>query len=94
VWASDGDCDDGGPGSEYTGTCSLGTDCTDCGTRDLSALPADRSYLPKTLEDGYNGDCDDGGPGSEYVITGCTYGGDCTDCGPRPWRASPPLIPP
>ena len=35
VWASDGDCDDGGPGSEYTGSCSLGTDCTDCGPRNL-----------------------------------------------------------
>jgi len=31
-YASDGDCDDGGPGAEYT-LCSLGTDCTDCGTR-------------------------------------------------------------
>lgn len=25
-FASDGDCDDGGPGSEY-GSCSVGTDC-------------------------------------------------------------------
>ena len=31
-WASDGDCDDGGLGSEYSG-CDLGTDCTDCGVR-------------------------------------------------------------
>ena len=32
VYASDGDCDDGGPGAEFT-NCSLGTDCTDCGPR-------------------------------------------------------------
>jgi len=31
--SADGDCDDGGPGSEYDG-CVLGTDCTDCGTRE------------------------------------------------------------
>ena len=29
---SDGDCDDGGPGAEYT-ICPLGTDCSDCGIR-------------------------------------------------------------
>ena len=29
-FASDGVCNDGGPGSEYS-ECSLGTDCTDCG---------------------------------------------------------------
>eukprot|EP00900_Chrysochromulina_parva_P004319 jgi/Chrpa1/13889/Chrysochromulina_OHIO_Genome00024570-RA len=31
-YASDGECDDGGPGAEYS-DCSLGTDCTDCGPR-------------------------------------------------------------
>ena len=29
---SDGFCDDGGPGAEYS-MCNLGTDCTDCGSR-------------------------------------------------------------
>ena len=41
VSATDGDCDDGGPGAEYT-ACSLGTDCVDCGSRSSSnalALP-------------------------------------------------------
>ena len=28
--AGDGDCDDGGPGSEYSTFCAPGTDCTDC----------------------------------------------------------------
>ena len=32
VYASDGDCDDGGSGSEFS-VCTLGTDCTDCGQR-------------------------------------------------------------
>ena len=32
-YADDGDCDDGGPGSDYS-VCELGTDCADCGSRD------------------------------------------------------------
>jgi hypothetical protein len=37
-WSSDGDCDDGGPGSEFQqADCPFGTDCTDCGPR--QALP-------------------------------------------------------
>jgi len=37
-YASDGVCDDGGPGSSYT-DCASGTDCTDCGNR-CSATPS------------------------------------------------------
>ena len=36
-WASDGDCDDGGPGTEHS-SCAVGTDCTDCGVRELVEL--------------------------------------------------------
>ncbi len=32
AFASDGDCDDGGSGSEFN-ICDLGTDCNDCGAR-------------------------------------------------------------
>lgn len=32
TYAFDGECDDGGWGSEYS-LCSIGTDCGDCGTR-------------------------------------------------------------
>lgn len=32
TWAGDGECDDGGPGSDYS-VCALGTDCADCGPR-------------------------------------------------------------
>eukprot|EP00966_Prymnesium_polylepis_P177110 4102030-Prymnesium_polylepis.1 len=31
-FSSDTDCDDGGPGSEYT-LCNFGDDCIDCGPR-------------------------------------------------------------
>lgn len=31
-FANDGECDDGGPGSDFN-VCGLGTDCTDCGVR-------------------------------------------------------------
>lgn len=30
--ANDGECDDGGPGAQYS-VCALGTDCADCGAR-------------------------------------------------------------
>ncbi len=32
-WAADGECDDGGSGSDYS-VCEFGTDCADCGPRD------------------------------------------------------------
>jgi hypothetical protein len=32
IYAFDGDCDDGGPNSDYS-FCDLGTDCGDCGPR-------------------------------------------------------------
>lgn len=32
LYANDGDCDDGGPGSDYD-LCSYGSDCGDCGAR-------------------------------------------------------------
>ena len=41
-WASDGICDDGGPGTLYF-SCTVGTDCTDCGPRNQITLPAGRS---------------------------------------------------
>ena len=40
VSASDGDCDDGGPGSEYS-SCVYGSDCTDCGPRSLPTSVAE-----------------------------------------------------
>ena len=34
-WAGDGECDDGGVGSQYR-VCSFGSDCADCGSRNES----------------------------------------------------------
>ena len=39
--SSDGDCDDGGAGAEYS-LCEGGTDCTDCGTRGTAASDEDK----------------------------------------------------
>ncbi|MDP6943261.1 MAG: hypothetical protein QF464_03855, partial [Myxococcota bacterium] len=36
-WSGDGECDDGGPGSAYSG-CDYGTDCVDCGVRTGAVL--------------------------------------------------------
>ena len=51
--ASDGLCDDGGPGAEFS-QCAIGSDCADCGVRNQTHPPADRSFLPSTLVDGYS----------------------------------------
>jgi hypothetical protein len=44
--AFDNDCDDGGPGAEFSGSCSLGTDCWDCGTRSSSHSHHPHSHNP------------------------------------------------
>ena len=78
--ARDGDCDDGGPGSEY-GLCAVNTDRTDCynvrgyGHVDIS------DFCDNSCTASYDGDCDDGGWGAEYSV--CSIGSDCADCGSR-----------
>lgn len=72
-FANDGTCDDGGTGSSFD-ICLLGTDCADCGARDVSVCS-------DTCSDPGDGICDDGGPGASFAI--CELGTDCTDCGPR-----------
>jgi hypothetical protein len=52
-FAFDGDCDDGGAGSDFS-VCEPNTDSHDCG---------DNSCVHKS-----DGDCDDGGPGSDYSL--------------------------
>lgn len=37
AYSDDGQCDDGGPGSGFS-ICDLGTDCLDCGVRDVGEL--------------------------------------------------------
>ena len=62
-YASDGDCDGGGPGAEYLG-CQLGTDCAgaDCGPRFRLPPP----ICAETCNWASDDDCYDGGPGSEF----------------------------
>ena len=45
IGASDGLCDDGGPGAEYT-ACQYGTDCADCGVRRSTVLDPSQSPDP------------------------------------------------
>ena len=48
-YASDGICDDGGPGAEVS-ACPHGTDCADCGVRVLPPPPPPRAPRPKPIE--------------------------------------------
>ena len=73
-FASDGECDDGGPGSDYD-ECDYGHDCTDCGTRFKGLVCTD------LCSHANDGECDDGGYGSFDGV--CSIGTDCTDCGLR-----------
>ena len=84
--ASDGDCDDGGDGAEYS-ICPLGSDCQDCGERVTPGL-----CISNCTGFGSDGDCDDGGEGSEFAI--CAIGHDCFDCGPRAMLPPAPPVPP
>ena len=75
----DGECDDGGPGSDYS-LCTLGSDTADCGSRCGSTyVPAVQCY--NTCLWAFDGECDDGGVGSDYNL--CPRGTDCADCGAR-----------
>ena len=89
-YPSDGDCDDGGPNSDYS-ACPRGTDFTDCGYRcDMRCDPSGSSCALRG-----NNVCDDGGPGSEF--SSCPFGSDCEDCGLRftsSLLSSPPPSPP
>jgi hypothetical protein len=95
-FADDGECDDGGPESDYD-YCDLGTDCNDCGPRDLDGDPGpdpgpdpDAWICSDRCRYADDGMCDDGGPGSEYSL--CAFGTDCADCGARD-PADAPLPP-
>jgi hypothetical protein len=76
VFAYDGECDDGGPNSQYD-VCDYGTDCADCGSRDENdgGDGGDTELCDDTCQYAFDGECDD----EDY----CDYGTDCSDCGPR-----------
>jgi hypothetical protein len=67
----DGSCDDGGRGSVYS-VCAYGTDCEDCGPRQL---------CNSSCETPSNGICEDGAQNSSSAK--CDFGTDCNDCGSR-----------
>lgn len=88
-YASDGDCDDGGVGSEYSG-CGYGSDCADCGVRSFSSPspppPSPRAPAQTWCSNGCglqanDGICSDGGPNAREST--CPLGDDCADCGFR-----------
>jgi len=88
--ARDGECDDGGPNSLYA-VCDFGSDCADCGVRNMTDLQgmlnAEGQLCANTCGSAHDNECDDGGPNSLYDI--CALGTDCGDCGPR----APPMSP-
>ena len=100
-FSSDAVCDDGGEGAEYS-SCNLGSDCSDCGVRELLATvppppsaptPSSPSICSNTCEYRRDDDCDDGGKDSHYSV--CAFGTDCLDCGARfPTPSAPPTPPP
>ena len=60
LYAFDGDCDDGGPNSDYD-LCDCGTDCADCGTRQVSDTDC--------LDGGPAGNGGNGNGGNEPTVT-------------------------
>lgn len=98
-YKSDGACDDGGSGSEYS-DCSLGTDCSDCGSRPPPSLTEPPPSLPDcggTIAAGdscktsslcgntcnYAYDNDCDDGGPGSEYSECALGSDCHDCGAR-----------
>ena len=59
-YASDGICDDGGPGSQYV-DCSQGTDCIDCGPRQAPVPLAGPGTFFNATSNQCEIDCDGGG---------------------------------
>jgi hypothetical protein len=80
MFAYDGECDDGGPNSDWA-VCEYGTDCFDCGVRDPQGGGGGDQLCFDTCRFANDGDCDDGGLNSDYDV--CEYGTDCIDCGAR-----------
>ena len=85
IFAFDGDCDDGGPGADYS-CCAIQTDCFDCCNRNPSRpdcppptpSPTTNYCDDNTCRYAFDGDCDDGGPGADYSC--CPIQTDCFDC--------------
>ena len=83
-YTSDGICDDGGPGSDFS-ACPFGADCLDCGDRCAPtppptppSFPSPPSPPPACCENSCgswftsSGECDDGGDGASQSY--CDFG--------------------
>ena len=85
-YAHDGECDDGGSGSEYS-ICALGTDCSDCGSRGSSGSSSSGAVCSAYANTGHNGASNPCAQDrSDYCCDwSCTYCGPaeyCTQCSP------------
>ena len=88
-YASDGDCDDGGEGAEYT-ICAVSTDCYDCGPRASAPSPPPPPSAPcpsvcaSYAADGF---CD-----QSCNLEYCYPPFDGGDCAPAPLPPPPPPV--
>lgn len=74
-WAGDGECDDGGSGSDYS-VCEMGTDCRDCGERYEDEVPIDEEeYVP--ARSGGGGSCSSFSFTCQYCSGQGTCSGGC-----------------
>jgi len=82
TYANDGDCDDGGPNSDYS-LCAYGTDCGDCGPRPAtSAADAGTGPEPTPTVDWFTTPCSEmGGQLTAAGACGIVYTSDA-DCPP------------
>jgi len=80
VWAFDSECDDGGPGAEYS-DCELGSDCSDCGPRapppPSVASPPSPPKSPRAASP----------PPSDLIERCVTSAGSGINAGPSPYSA-------
>jgi hypothetical protein len=77
--AFDGECEDGGPGS-VSDECARGTDCADCGCRNIPQPPDDPCFCNKRYGDGCC-DCDCLQPDPDCAAGECCAPG-CGGCYP------------
>ena len=88
-YAFDGDCDDGGFGSEHS-YCESCTDYFDCGCNGCASISGYSCFCSTSYQS--DGACDDGGPGSTFSL--CPLGRDPEDCGTRTGTGTYPPTPP
>lgn len=86
-FAGDGECDDGGPDSNWD-ICICGSDCIDCGYRHTCHAT---NVCSNTCFWAADGECDDGEGGADFDFCGC--GSDCLDCGVRAVCSAPTRSP-